>query len=444
MEKKKISIKISVIILFFLFAFILSPAVPVSTGSTVAFVMSLVSSSGGSHYFQTTDAFAGDPPVPLAQGVSLNESANCNGEASLDITFTAVNPHREFGQTSLRSGTITGSFEQDTGFQNYSGTFFHYGIYFDPPQPADTLIGSYAYVGETPPGLTDTLEFFILFNCTNRHILFSCYGSYGTCPQTADQSPLYNSKILWHNQENGDTVAWFMQNATRQSQAVIGNVGAIWKIVGTGDFNNDGKSDILWQNLTTGDIYVWYMDGATMMGGEAAGKVEDLDWRIAAVADFNNDGHPDYLWQHQVRGDLYVWFIGFDTWWNALIVTGGSSGGGIADTNWKIVGADDFNDDGLPDYLWQHQVTGDLYVWFMDGTTATGGVPLSGKGGPNWKIAGTGYFNIDRKPDILWHNQSTGDMLVWFMDGVTQAGESSLSPESSVADTNWKIESCWH
>ena len=37
---------------------------------------------------------------------------------------------------------------------------------FLPSQPDDTLIGSYAYVGESPPDATNTAEFFVLYNCS--------------------------------------------------------------------------------------------------------------------------------------------------------------------------------------------------------------------------------------------------------------------------------------
>ena len=30
-----------------------------------------------------------------------------------------------------------------------------------------------------------------------------------------------------------------------------------WKVVGTGDFNGDGKSDILWRNTSTGENAIW-------------------------------------------------------------------------------------------------------------------------------------------------------------------------------------------
>jgi hypothetical protein len=250
------------------------------------------------------------------------------------------------------------------------------------------------------------------------------------------------TNILWQNQSTGSFITWFMEGTNRTGQALLGNQSTNWKIVGSGDFNRDGKPDILWQNQSSGDVYVMYMDGVNIIGGCAGGGVSDADWRIVGTADFNDDRSPDYLWQHQVRGDLYVWFIGFDSWWNSVIVMGGSSGGGVSDTSWKIVDTGDFNDDGNPDYLWQNQGTGDLYVWYLNGTSATSGVFLTGKGASNWKVASTGYFNSDFKPDILWQNHSTGEILVWFMDGVTKTGESLLSPQSSV-DTNWKIASGW-
>jgi hypothetical protein len=34
-----------------------------------------------------------------------------------------------------------------------------------------------------------------------------------------------------------------------------------WQIMGTADFNADGKADILWRNLSSGEIRIWYMNG---------------------------------------------------------------------------------------------------------------------------------------------------------------------------------------
>jgi FG-GAP repeat len=40
----------------------------------------------------------------------------------------------------------------------------------------------------------------------------------------------------------------------------LGNVPNAWVVVGTGDFNGDGKSDILWRN-SNGDLGIWLMNG---------------------------------------------------------------------------------------------------------------------------------------------------------------------------------------
>ncbi len=40
--------------------------------------------------------------------------------------------------------------------------------------------------------------------------------------------------------------------------------GPDWHIMGTGDYNNDGKSDILWQN-PSGAVAVWEMNGTSVL-----------------------------------------------------------------------------------------------------------------------------------------------------------------------------------
>ena len=45
-----------------------------------------------------------------------------------------------------------------------------------------------------------------------------------------------------------------------------------WRIVGTADFNGDGKPDILWRHSATGAVRIWYMDGLLRTG--AVGLVQ--------------------------------------------------------------------------------------------------------------------------------------------------------------------------
>jgi hypothetical protein len=135
-------------------------------------------------------AFAAGMPAfahaaATAQGVALNVNASCSN-ADLDLTLTTVGALRESGLATNLAGATLYSFEQATTLGTFSGTFTGYTISpLAPAQPAGTLIGSYAYVGTTPPSAATTAEFFVYYNCSTRQVLLSCFGPYGTCPQTA-------------------------------------------------------------------------------------------------------------------------------------------------------------------------------------------------------------------------------------------------------------------
>jgi hypothetical protein len=112
----------------------------------------------------------------------------------------------------------------------------------------------------------------------------------------------------------------------------------------------------------------------------------------------------------------------------------------------------DFDGDGRADILWRHGVSGDLFTWLMDGTTAraTATFNPSGLSDPAWKVAGIADFDRDGHQDLLWHHQARGDLYVWFMApdeadpafdggaGTTVRSGGYLSP-ASFTDTRWQI-----
>src|SRR5271157_5579417 len=68
--------------------------------------------------------------------------------------------------------------------------------------------------------------------------------------------------------------------------------------------------------------------------------------------------------------------------------------------------------------FWRQAATGDVVVWYMNGTTITSGAYITTIP-PPWQIEGVGDFNGDGKADILWRQAATGDVAVWYMNGTT-------------------------
>ena len=80
------------------------------------------------------------------------------------------------------------------------------------------------------------------------------------------------SDILWQN-DNGITTIWLIDFGSLRAaegpfyiSGLLYDVDPSWRMIGTGDFNNDGKSDILWQN-TSSATTTWRMDGFSETGG---------------------------------------------------------------------------------------------------------------------------------------------------------------------------------
>jgi hypothetical protein len=112
----------------------------------------------------------------------------------------------------------------------------------------------------------------------------------------------------------------------------------------------------------------------------------------------------------------------------------------VPDVNWKIVGVGDLNHDGHPDLVWQHQTSGQISVWLMNGTRMMSAVLISPSvvSDLNWKIKAIGDINGDGLDDLIWQNDASGVISAWLMNGTTMTASPLLNPYQ-ITDTNWKI-----
>ena len=244
------------------------------------------------------------------------------------------------------------------------------------------------------------------------------------------------SDILWQDNVNGYLAAWAMAGDHTQKTA-LGLSHSIadsnWRMVATGDFNGDGKPDIVWHHRLTGALYLWFMNGVNRIGHSAfsIAGLSDARWRVVGSGDFNQDGHPDLVWQHDT-GWLGVWLFNGTTFLGGFDMSPGQ-----VNPQWRIAGVADLNADGKSDLLWRNSATGELGAWLMNGVTRTEYIPLD----PaivdlEWRIAAIIDINGDQTPDIVWQHDQAGWVAVWYMNGMRRIGAGSFPV---AVETNWKI-----
>jgi YD repeat-containing protein len=256
--------------------------------------------------------------------------------------------------------------------------------------------------------------------------------------------------LVWRRLGSGDNGLWWMTGASLISATSLlptGQGGAAvladmnWEIRGVGDFNGDGKPDLLWQNQSTGDVAVWTFSNQqrittlwlSLLSGTHGDS--DLNWKVVGAADMDGDGKLDLVWSHAQTGALRVWHF------NGLVqVDSAAVSLSTGDPLWQVASVADMNSDGHPDLVWRRGGTGGIATWLLNDTQVLNTLWLSPDTVSDlaWRIVGAVDMNADGQTDLVWQNVSSGQLGVWYMNGTTLSTTSVLggSPQT---DTNWRI-----
>jgi hypothetical protein len=250
------------------------------------------------------------------------------------------------------------------------------------------------------------------------------------------------SELVFTSQSTGMSYAWHMNGTTLTGGAYLWDVpsyqGLGWKVVGTSDLTGDGKADLLWQNQITGAVRLFKMDFQSKVGEQTNGlQANPALWRISGTGDFNGDGKADILWRNKQTGELVVWYMttvgdqavlaGSDYLWDATHTVH------LAPSlDWQIVGTSDFDGDGKRDLAWQND-DGRLQIWQMNGTTLSAQYSV-GQVDPNWRLAALANVAGDPFVDAIFQHRVTGQMFVWARSGNTFVPYGYLSPNAVALD----------
>lgn len=156
--------------------------------------------------------------------------------------------------------------------------------------------------------------------------------------------------------------------------------GDAWTAIGAGDFGGgdaepgqpghpDGSDDLLWRHRN-GALSVWISHGGDFPTELRYALDNPEPTAIPqVVADLDGDGTAEIVARDAVTDRLTYWKMN-GTSHDSVVLDPDH----VADVNWLLVGAGDFDGDGSDDLLWRNEDQLKLVIWFMRGSSRrTGG-----------------------------------------------------------------------
>jgi Matrixin len=125
---------------------------------------------------------------------------------------------------------------------------------------------------------------------------------------------------------------------------------------------------------------------------------------LSYSGDFNADGKQDILWRDAQTGEVRIWYM------NGSTILSNNSIAAVG-LDWKIVGIGDFDGSGFSDILWENTSNGGFAIWTMRGDSAVSHQYPSP--GYQWSIAAVTDLDNNGLADLLWRNVVTGEVRAW-------------------------------
>ena len=205
--------------------------------------------------------------------------------------------------------------------------------------------------------------------------------------QTPDLDGDGRADVVWWNSATGVVYAMLMNGSTIVAQGTAYTATSTdWKIVAAGDFSGSGKSNqLVFENYVTGDVALVTItaSGGTFTATSTTFYSEpDTAWKIVGTGDFDGDGKADLLWRNSSTGQVWMMLM------NGTTIANQGPVYTEPNADWKIVAYGDYDGDGKSDILWWNSTTGQVYMQLMNGLTIANQAMIYQETNTSWHILG--------------------------------------------------------
>ncbi len=289
-------------------------------------------------------------------------------------------------------------------------------------RPSNTLRISDSYTSTSDPALADLQAgtYYIKVELGTAESI----GNYNLLV-TGSSKQITNS-ILWRD-TSGSLKSWQLDSSTIVANSTFDSTTSLkapasLEIVSTGDFDGDGTSDILWRDTAASTMRVWLMESGTKVKGGGDLLIQDgtgqaqfrqRQWIVGATGDVDGDGSTDIVWRNTTSGEVVLWFMNGSTVSKEtdLLAPGVSVG-----ADWKIVGFSNADNQRGNDLLWRNLNSNNLAIWTLSRNGLEAGTRILNEIIPQeWQVIAYKDFNRDGISDFLWQNKSTAQVALWKM-----------------------------